>query len=253
MEHHQQKKRTNSEIFQDLHNQLDARLRAELDRSENASHHELLEEMANRDPFFGRHRDQLQAYRALRNALVHDPTRSLGPIAEPHERVLETYRKALAYVAEPPTAFHIAVPRAKFFSASWDDLLEDVVRAMETKAYSLAPVFEGDRMEGVFLDCTLTIALGAGAFAHGVPKRLGDLRQHIDLEGTMLGAIEFLPLYAPLREVGACFARAFQERRALRAIFLTTDGTPSGSVRGLITAYDLIAVGGDAASPWFGS
>lgn len=230
--------------FQALYNDLDEYMRARLGCPPGVPHTQLLEQMATRDAFFREKLTRLEAFARLRNALVHNPdVGRFDPIAEPHPGVVTEYESAIRYVRDPPRALSLAVPRSKLFTVSWKMPVAEVLRTMRLNAFSLAPVVEDERLEAVFLDCTLMRAfLESEGFARGVPRVMRDLQPFIDHHGDQLGSIEYLPPTATVRDAEDRFATAFAATTALRAILLTTDGSPSGNLLGLITGYDLLGV-----------
>lgn len=61
----------------------------------------------------------MQAYRALRNSIVHLPRgEKPEPIAEPRANVVEDYRRLVAFMACPPSALGTIAVR-EVFSVGW--------------------------------------------------------------------------------------------------------------------------------------
>ncbi|MDY0063079.1 MAG: hypothetical protein RBU45_24950 [Myxococcota bacterium] len=66
-----------------------------------------IELLAEVDPVFRANASRLQAFRGLRNGLVHLPRGGRPePIAEPRVDVVEDYERIVAYLLHPPRARH---------------------------------------------------------------------------------------------------------------------------------------------------
>ena len=69
-------------------------MRRELNQDKWISHSELIRRMARTNKVFKAYMDDLLSYARLRNAIVHNPEkRNAHPIADPHDYVIEKYKK----------------------------------------------------------------------------------------------------------------------------------------------------------------
>jgi CBS domain-containing protein len=227
--------------FLDLYNELDAYMRERLQADKQTSHFDLIVKMARKDPYFRERSSRLQAYRALRNSIVHNPESDrFQPIANPHPSVIEDYRKVIRYVKEPPRALARAVERSRLYTVTWETPLRDCFQTMLERSFSLAPIFEGERLAAVFLDFTLMLVYReTHGFTTGKFERMEDLRPHLRPVGDDEN-IQFLPRDATVHDAEQLFAVYFRGNKALRAIFLTESGRSDGPVLGLLTAWDLL-------------
>jgi hypothetical protein len=144
---------TKTNTFIELYNKLDAHMRTVLKTDQQMSHAKLLQRMAEQDTVFAEHHSRLQAYRALRNALVHTPWSGdkEQSIAEPHNDILKHYRSVVDYVIEPPPALHsIAVPAVDISSVTWNTLLAPTINLMRRSSYRLMPIIESGVLVGIF-------------------------------------------------------------------------------------------------------
>ena len=74
--------------FLESYNKLDQFMRLKLGADMSVSHAKLLTKMSKLDAVFSRLETKLQAYRALRNAIVHIHHEGETPIAVPNQEVV---------------------------------------------------------------------------------------------------------------------------------------------------------------------
>lgn len=102
------------DLFIDSYNKLDDFMRIKLKKDLTVSHAKLLSEMSKLDNVFARLETKLQAYRALRNAIVHKHREGETPIAIPNHDVVLDYQRIVHYALTPPLALNsIAVTKIK--------------------------------------------------------------------------------------------------------------------------------------------
>lgn len=138
--------------FLNLYNQIDVHMRSILGADHRMSHARLLEGMAKRDPLFDAHHSRLQAFRALRNSIVHTPfdgQQEPEPIAEPVPAVLDEYRMLVQYLKNPPTALDTIATR-EVFSVSWHTRLRDGLGYILEHGFDTIPIVESKNLVGMY-------------------------------------------------------------------------------------------------------
>ena len=149
--------RTNFSEFITIYNEIDEYMRRELNQDKWISHSELIRRMARTNKVFKAYMDDLLSYARLRNAIVHNPEkRNAHPIADPHDYVIEKYKKIRDSVLSPAIALDtIAVRSENIYTASLDDKVLDVMLTMNKYAYTYVPIIEDERLIGVFSENTV--------------------------------------------------------------------------------------------------
>ena len=106
-----------SSEFLALYNQLDNHMRKRLHTNETTSHTDLLRRMRSIEKVFQIYYENLKLFANLRNSLVHSPLReNIDPIATPHEYVVNTYKKIINKVFNPPRVCDIGMKREDIFT-----------------------------------------------------------------------------------------------------------------------------------------
>ena len=89
-------------------------MRKELNQDHKASHSDLIRKMARKNKVFNIYMDELLSFARLRNAIIHNPyNRYAQPIADPHDYVVEKYKKILDYVLRPARALDTIAVKVK--------------------------------------------------------------------------------------------------------------------------------------------
>lgn len=137
--------------FLNLYNQLDKCMRVILNAKPEISHAKLLEKMAKQDVIFQEYNSRLQAFRALRNSIVHIPYDggNTEPIAEPNEMVLKDYRLLVKYLLNPPLALDTIATKNIFF-VTWNTLLKGAFKFIQSKGFDTIPIIENGNIEGMY-------------------------------------------------------------------------------------------------------
>ncbi|MDR2658015.1 MAG: CBS domain-containing protein, partial [Oscillospiraceae bacterium] len=95
-------------------------------------------------------RDDLEVCREIRNLLTHNADDDGMPVVEPSEGILNALKRIIQYVNQPPLATAFATPAENLLCARPADSALNLMRAMNKRGFSHAPVLDGERMVGVF-------------------------------------------------------------------------------------------------------
>jgi len=227
--------------FLELFNQLGHHLRRLLNEKPHTSHSEMLNKLAQRDAYVHGHLSELQAFRSLRNAIVHMPTadHSQGqPIAEPLPQVVKRYRELVAYIRQPPPVLERKVAVKQVFTVAWHDRVLPKLDEMYRHEFRLAPVLEHGNLAGVFSDTLLGRAwVQQRRLALDEDMTFAALREACC--DPRVAAFDLLPKHATLQDVEACYQARFRERLPLTVVCITTHGRLGEPLLGIVTPHDL--------------
>jgi hypothetical protein len=212
---------THADRFLGLYEQLDEAMRNRLRADRAVSHARLIEMMAEADPTFRDNASRLQAYRALRNALVHHPRFGRPEaIADPRPDVVEDYARMVAYVLRPPTALE-AIAVRKIYTVRWQTPLLEALRYLLPRSFRLAPILADGSLDGVFTETTLAqLAAERGNLHLTEESTFEDLRCVASLDVPTPG-VRFLPAAASVVDAEYAFAEAFRAHVVLSALLIT--------------------------------
>ena len=155
-------------------------MRERLKQDQSISHAKLLSQMARIDAVFAHLETKLQAYRALRNALVHIHNDSETPIAIPNEEVVKDYQNIVSYALTPPLAIE-SIAITNIFSINWKTELKEVNELMEKNGLSLIPIVHEGKMEGIFSSWFLQRFLFEKKFNLNQETSVKEMYNHLNL------------------------------------------------------------------------
>ena len=103
-------------------------------------------------PVLKEFKEEIDYCRVVRNFLVHNPkVNGAYPIA-PSEEMLDVLRKCVDRISNPILAMKFAVRRENLYSATLDCKISEVAEYMDTHGFTHVPVFEKEKLVGVFSD-----------------------------------------------------------------------------------------------------
>lgn len=192
-----------------------------------------------------RYMDDLLAYGRLRNAIVHDARFPDAYIAEPLPEVVENFRMIVNRITSPVRLREHCAQQKNIRVFRRDELLKDALIYMRDKDFSQVIV-------RIHNDLSLITAEEITRWLEDQINADGIL---VDIAETNLGSLE--PYEMPgssrfMSEAESLFDAedAFRQlpgpnESRLYAIVVTSNGRPTGELRGIVTASDILAIADD--------
>lgn len=231
------------EKFLKTYNQLDAHMRIKLKCDMSVSHSKLLAQMSKIDLVFLSLETKLQAYRALRNAIVHIHNEGETPIAVPNDEVVEDYQKIVNYVILPPLAID-SIAIKNVICAEWTSTLIETHNMMLQKGFSLLPIVNQGKMEGLFTSwhfqkflMTTNFQIQRDTPLSVLQPFLGLNRPLAELHGDF--RIDFQKSNLNIDEISFVFSESARCGHYFKAVYLTQNGKPYERIEGVITPHCL--------------
>ena len=222
------------------YNELDDYMRRFLKHGSETSHKRLIDEIAQTNPLFERVQYELHSFAKLRNAIIHTHMLNAAPIATPNEEAVAEYEKMVAGLLHPPPAWSIAIALSDIFTTEWTERVRDVVAVMNEHVYTHVPILRDGAVVGVFSEHTFFSSLAAHARLEITDEtRFEEFREFLAPDRHASEFFVFLSETATLVDLLICFRKNFDEKKRLAAVFITEDGSETGRLRGLVTAWDI--------------
>ncbi len=234
--------KTNFGEFITIYNELDEFMRRELNQDYWVSHSDLIRQMARKNKVFKIYMDDLLSFARLRNAIVHNPDKRYAhPIADPHDYIVEKYKKILDTVMRPAIALDtIAVTRRNIYTASLEDSALEVMKDMNKYAYSYIPIIEGERLVGVFSENTVfSYIVHTGNVSLEKDVKIREFCDFIPIDKHESESFEFVPRDTLVIDIEEMFAKELKQDKRLAVVFITDSGDPNEKLLGLVTAWDV--------------
>jgi hypothetical protein len=234
------------DTFLDSYNKLDEFMRSKLGCDMAVSHAKLLTRMSLIDNVFSRMETKLQAYRALRNAIVHIHHEGETPIAIPNLEVVSDYQRLVSYALTPPTALE-SIAATNIVSVEWETQISTLNELMETKGLSMIPILKDGKMEGIYSAWHLQTYLCKAKKPFDKSMELMEMYDHLNLnkekENIQLAfRIDFCKASSTIEDLVSCFLQSAHASHYFKAIYITENGAPFESVLGVVTPHSLPSI-----------
>lgn len=235
-------RRTQSDKFLQIYNELDSFMRRELKLGDEADHAFMISEMARQGHrVFETFLFELRAFARLRNAIVHNPYQKIAsPIAEPHPDIVKKYEKIVRLLVHQPKALSMAIPAHKIYTATLDTPVQEVMGIMLSRSYTHVPIIQDGKVVGVFSENTLFCYLASHKDALIMNDiKMQDFADFISFESHKNEYYEFINRETNIFEVEEIFAQGLKKLKRIAVVYVTENGNPSERLLGMITVWDL--------------
>lgn len=224
-----------------IYNELDKFFRTSIDQDEALDHAGILQRVARINPEANRYAYELRSFSKLRNMLIHDGNgTNHKPLMEPTDFAVSRYRELADLIMKPKKALNIAVRKEHIFTVKLSDLATKVMKEMNRKTFTHAPVMENGKMVGVFSENTV--------FAYLVKEKQSLIDEETTIENfkDFIGFDDhpserfiFVSSGSTASEVREIFSNAVKDGIRIGMIFVTASGKQEEGLLGVITAWDL--------------
>ena len=229
-----EKENTLGKRFLNAYNTLDHCLRTQYNFKTNISFSDLIRRAATLNQVIRAYEDDLIDLARLRNAIVHHRNDQI--IAEPHKEVVEFMEKVARIISTPPLAIDV-IKSVEVNTISSGATLRDYLEYSVKVGHNIIPVYKENTLVGVLQRDNLISAMGqvilakksldefvnntsAELFLREFPKN-----DHFALVSKNIKIEEVLELFG---------------NRKLASIIITSDGTASGKLLGIVTTADIL-------------
>ncbi|GHU69249.1 hypothetical protein FACS1894184_12920 [Clostridia bacterium] len=186
-------------------------------------------------------RDDLEVCREIRNLLAHNADGDGLPVVEPSEGIVSALERMIQYVNEPPLAMAFATAAENLLCARPSESVLNLMRAMNKRGFSHAPVLDGERMSGVFSIGTVFAYImknpGAGIYDDTPVAEFAAL---LPPDAHDPERFQFIDRYATYADVKQAFEVKRERNSRLAALFVTETGAVGEGLLGMITPWDVL-------------
>lgn len=225
----------NSERYLNAFNRIERHLRniARLDRSVPFS--KVVDDASRLDRCVRGYEADLREFADLRNAIVHDG-RGGSAIAEPHDSVVAEIESIADLLLKPPTVYPEF--KAQVATLRPEDPIGKAVKMMAKHRFSQVPIYGQEGFIALLSANTVTMWLGANVDEDIVSLGETSVKEVLDYAEDADNCL-FVGKTTSLVEVLQAFHDYQSGGKRLEAVLITETGSPSQSVLGIITVWDL--------------
>jgi predicted transcriptional regulator len=232
---------SNADRFLDAFNRIEDRLRKVFNAEPDTGYNDMIGAAAQEQhsPIHV-YQQRLIRFGYLRNAIVHNPKDGGEVIANPRDDIVQQIEDIANTLESPPTVDSFC--SRDVYSVIGNQLVREVAHEMEQKDYSQAPVVYSDNTYRDLLT-TNAVARWFAVTSHESDTidvseaTVSDVLRHRESQRDLDHILES---GASLFEVIDAFDVATDGNEIPPyAVVVTSDGSPQGTVKGIITTFDL--------------
>lgn len=224
----------NSRRFLNAFIEIEGALKTISKNTRNRPFYQLITDAAKYDPFVRDISVELREYGDLRNAIVHERIND-APIAEPHLEVVERLEMIRELLQSPPRVVPLFIKEV--VTCGHDESLGKVAKRMLEHAFSKIPVYQGEEFLGLLTAEAITYWLADRISDQGflVEENVSVVLDYVDKPDNYRLVTQDCTLF----EIIQLFDEFNHLGTRLQAVLISDDGTESGQLLGIITAFDL--------------
>jgi CBS domain-containing protein len=190
-----------------------------------------------------RYLEDLLAYGRLRNAIVHSSLFPDAYIAEPLPQVVDHFRTIVQHITSPVRLKEHCAQQEDIRVFDRRDLLKDALKYMRDNDFSQVIVRVHNELSLITAE-EITRWLEHQINDDGIVVDISETTLEVLEKYEMPGSSKFMSEGESLFDAEDAFQQppAPNESR-LYAIVVTSNGRPTGELRGIVTAWDVLAIG----------
>ncbi len=185
------------------------------------------------------YKEKLDMCREIRNLLSHYPEENGQFIVEPSESIINELKTIITEINNPVQSMDIAVTKMLF--ASKTDSALNIMNEMTKREFSHIPILEQGVLQGVFSENTVfnyVQKYNKCEISDNTP--IAKFAEFLPCEAHMSEHFAFIGEKTPLSRIQNMFSRSHELSKRLAVIFVTSDATQNGVLKGLITPWDAL-------------
>lgn len=198
-----------------------------------------------RHPKMEPYRDGLDCCREVRNLLTHEVKIGGEPPLRPGVGMNDFLREVIDALENPPRVRDRMTPRARLFTVSPETPLREALREMERRSLSRVPCLVQGRVVGM-LSVEAVFRVFLDRVAIGEDTTVEALLSYLALDVTPSVSYRFIAPETYLETAESLFSRAYGRNCKIRALLVTEQASPKGSLLGILSPYDVLEKESDA-------
>lgn len=235
----------NNQIFLELYNQLDIKLREKYNVEPTAGsvimryitelRNSSYQKIVNRG-------DQLDVIRNLRNDLVHNIKIDNQDTFTVNENVIEFLREELEILEHPVLVSDRYVDINNVYTATLSTFVKNLIMIMKDRGYSYIPITDD---KNYLLGCFSALSIMDSWINNQELKldkntKVIDFKENIKLKSHSGKYFMFVPINEELEKVTHEYLENAKKGKKLGLIFVTKNGKENEPILGILAAYDLL-------------
>ena len=192
-----------------------------------------------RHPKFAPYREELDCCREVRNLLTHEVQVDGQPAVIPSGAMIAFLEKIIELIENPKRVKDCMTPLYKLLVVREDTPVLAVLQEMWQRGLSRVPLLEDGVVAGMLsLETLFHVTMDEVKITPHT--RVRDIRSYLSLDGAPHTHYTFVPPETTVDTAEVIFREGQGRKNKLRALLVTEDGVPSGTLLGIVSPYDVL-------------
>jgi predicted transcriptional regulator len=229
----------NSERFLTAFNRIEKKLRGVIKNDRPLGFSKMVHMLKRRDAIVSRYSDELLAFAALRNAIVHNKVDVAHVIAEPHDSTVERIEQIEKELLEPWKVSPQFMK--KVISFQHNEHLTKVLEVIHEKKITKLPIYHHDTFKGLISHRAIALWLARNTYGEESKLSLDTTIGEVLAYGTD-DNYRFISEETSVLEAIDIFKKQIGKGSRLEALLITKNGNSEENLKGIITNFDIMSI-----------
>ena len=143
-------------------------------------------------------------------------------------------------IKNPPTIYNskVCVKRQNMYCRNIDDTIEQTIKVMVEKIYTHIPIFENDKLVGVFSENTLLdIVNKESGIVISNDTRFKEIQKNLRIENHSFQEFKFISRNKNIYDIEDIFKDYFTRNKRLGCVYITENGKENEKILGMLGMY----------------
>ena len=196
----------------------------------------------SRQDGFGKYKEDIRYCQEVRNWLQHNKKVNGQFAITPNDAMLQFIDALIVKVQNRPRCIDAAVRIGSVYTETLNGRVKTTIAQMREHRFSHIPIVRGGAVIGVFDENAVFNYLAEeNRVSIDGELTFGEIEKYIRLDNREMEIFEFAPCHMYLDELEERFEQAFRQGKRIGMAFLTADGQRTSPLKGIVTAWDIIA------------
>jgi CBS domain-containing protein len=192
-----------------------------------------------RHPKFAAYREELDCCREVRNLLTHEVQVDGQPAVIPSGAMISFLEKIIELIENPKRVKDCMTPLSHLLVVENDTPVLEIMEEMWRRGLSRVPLLEGGVVRGMLsLEAIFHVTMDGVRVT--ADTRVGEVRNYLALDGAPHTHYTFVSPETTVDTAEVIFREGQGRKNKLRALLVTEDGVPSGTLLGIVSPYDVL-------------
>lgn len=233
--------------FLDLFAELEDVIKKECKRvgisTKNTNINDLINNLSKKNSVVRKYKEQLDLIRKIRNINIHNKCSKGKYVVFPNPEINTKFEEILKEIKEPPMIYNskICIKKSNMFCRDINDSVYETIKIMSEMLFTHVPVFENNKLVGVFSENTLLdiVRLESGLILDEKTS-FNSIREALKIENHSMEEFDFISIKTNIYDIDELFKNYFSSHNRIGCLYITEHGEKDEDILGMLTAWDVL-------------